>query len=336
MAEEESTTLTAAPATAANAKKHAAMLERLSNRKQSISRSSDSFESTQSFLNRFSESKLSIDSEIVKLHTIAESNLRSDLKSDIERVSISISNLEKLVAENSYFLPSYEVRNSLKLISDLKQTLEQVSSHVAPKKRFAFKNKKASTGPSIEIGSESESESASGTSSIVTVRDSPAFRNEENQILVKDFTDSDIGEFSIEDLKFCEVHLTGCCRALFIHRLYNCKVYVGPVSGSILIDEAEDCVFVLASHQIRIHHTKKSDFFLRVRSRPIIEDSTGLRFAPYCLIYNGIEKDLKDSNLDEETGNWTNVDDFRWLRAVQSPNWSILPENERLNTITIS
>jgi len=123
--------------------------------------------------------------------------------------------------------------------------------------------------------------------------------------------------------------------SLFVHRLRNCRVYAGPVIGSVLIDEAEGCVFVMASHQIRIHNAKGCDFYLRVRSRPIIEDSSGVRFAPYCLSYEGVEEDLRDASLDEETGNWANVDDFRWLRAVQSPNWSLLPENERVRMVNI-
>ncbi|KAL3524796.1 hypothetical protein ACH5RR_013168 [Cinchona calisaya] len=65
----------------------------------------------------------------------------------------------------------------------------------------------------------------------------------------------------------------------------------------------------------------------------IIEDSSGVRFALYCLRYNGIEKELEEANLSEETGNWANVDDFRWLRAVQSPNWSVFPEDERVHMI---
>lgn len=111
---------------------------------------------------------------------------------------------------------------------------------------------------------------------------------------------------------------------------------MGPVTGSVLIEEAEGCVFVMASHQIRIHSARKSDFYLRVRSKPIIEDSNGVRFAPYCLSYPGIEEDLRGAGLDAETGNWENVDDFRWLRAVQSPNWSVLPESERVGIIDVS
>lgn len=164
-------------------------------------------------------------------------------------------------------------------------------------------------------------------------RDSPGFRNKEGEVLIKDFKASGEGEFTISDLRSCEVRLVGPVRALFVHRLRNCRVYAGPVSSSILIEEVEGCVFILASHQIRIHHANESDFYLRVRSRPIIEDCSGVRFAPYCLCYEGIDDDLRETGLEEETGNWGNVDDFRWLRAVQSPNWSVLPENERVDNV---
>ncbi|KAA8546810.1 hypothetical protein F0562_003266 [Nyssa sinensis] len=303
-------------------RKHAAMLERLSNLQQSrvqqsLSRksNSDSFESTQSFLSRFAASKHSIESELTRCRQITDSDSKHDLKSHLEKLSISISDLEKLVAENSYFLPSYEVRTCLKTICELKQTVDNVSSEVVPKKRFAFKNKqtkKAATNALDEPEPEPEPETrdARPQRTGFKVRDSPGFRVKENEVLVKEFRDSEIGEFTISDLNGCEVRLTGCLRALFVHRLRNCK--------------------------IRIHHARGSDFYLRVRSRPIIEDSGDVRFAPYCLCYDGIERDLKESNLDEETGNWANVDDFRWLRAVQSPNWSILLESERLHTVDIS
>ncbi|XP_057970629.1 tubulin-folding cofactor C [Malania oleifera] len=321
-------------------RKHAAMLERLSVRSTSRkpeSDSSSSFESTTSFLTRFSNSKDSIESELARCRLVTDPDSKSHLKSDLDKVSASIAELERLVAENSYFLPSYEVRSSLKTISELKQTLEDLNSELLPKKKFAFRNKNAKK-EQVTLPKDAEAVKSDFKKVGVTVRESPGIRNRENAVLVRNFkcSGSDVGEFTLSDLNGCEVRLIGSLRALFIHRLRNCRVYVGPVFGSILIEEVEGCVFVLASHQIRVHHAKGTDFFLRVRSRPIIEDSSGVRFAPYCLSYEGIEQDLQDSSLEEETGNWANVDDFKWLRAVHSPNWSILPENERIDAVNIS
>lgn len=126
-------------------KKHSLMLERLSNRHQNRLDShrseseSSSFESTSSFFSRFSEMKLSIESQLANSQTAPSDP--AQLKACFEKISASISDLEKLVAENSYFLPSYDVRSSLKTISDLKQSLENLNSQFIPKKKFAFKNK---------------------------------------------------------------------------------------------------------------------------------------------------------------------------------------------------
>ena len=324
-------------------KKHAAMLERLADRNQtrledSLTRrsaeSDPSFESTSSFLSRFEDSKRAIESRIALCRLTAPSD-STEVKPQLDAIASSIADLEKLVAEKSYFLPSYEVRSSLKAISDLRQSVEILSSELVPKKKFSFKNKSQKKKRDPVSNEERGAETVEPEKTNFIVPESPGFRNKTGEVLVRKFEGTELGEFTISDLDSCEVRLIGSVRALFVHHLRNCRVYGGPVTASILIEGVEECVFVMASHQIRIHHAKSTDFYLRVRSRPIIEDSNNVRFAPYCLRYEGIDGDLKSAGLGEETGNWANVDDFRWLRAVQSPNWSVLPENERIGAINI-
>ncbi|XP_068634474.1 tubulin-folding cofactor C [Aristolochia californica] len=332
--------------------KHEAMLERLSNLhqsrlQQSVSRklgseeSSAAFESTQSFLTRFAELKHSVVASLKRCREASDPDSKSSLKSDLECISLAIEDLQRLVAENSYFLPSYEVRSSLKAISDLKESLEVANSELLPRKKFSFRNKPLKKDIIIHnrdahLAPSQINDQLPLVSAAVKIHDSPGLRNTENSVLEKDFRAMEGGDFTLADLNSCEIRLRGRLRTLFVHRLKNCRVFVGPVFGSVLIEEVEDCLFMLASHQIRIHNAKNTNFYLRVRSTPVIEDSCGVRFAPYNLVYDGIEKDLKDSGLEEETGSWANVDDFKWLRAVQSPNWSVLPEEERVCTINIS
>ncbi|KAJ6809380.1 tubulin-folding cofactor C [Iris pallida] len=326
-------------------KKHQAMLDRLANHQARRgsgsgpeSDSAPAFESVSSFLSLFSSAKRSVESDLSRIRTRAPS---SDPKPDLDRVSASISDLERTLAENSYFLPPYELRSSLKSIADLKESLETLASDLVPKKKFSFRKRSnladkaavlaenSAVPEQIDAGTDKRS-GLFGTGSDV-VRDSPGLRNVKGAVLVKNFRVSDegMGEFTLADLDSCEVYLKGRIRALFFNRITNCRIYCGPVLGSILIEEVTGCLFMLASHQIRIHGAKESDFYLRVRSRPIIEDSRGVRFAPYGFSYEGIEEELAGSGLGEETGNWANVDDFKWLRAVQSPNWCVIPEEER-------
>ncbi|KAL2935675.1 Tubulin-folding cofactor C [Bienertia sinuspersici] len=319
-------------------KKHQAMIQRLSNRHQARTRSkeseSPSFESTDSFLSCFSNLKQTINSEINQIEQTPE----SFTKEDLDKVSVLINDLEKLVAENSYHLPSYEVRASLKTVGELKESLEKVSVKLVPKKKFSFKSKAVKQRQPIvgmEKGKVEKPEVVSDDKPSMML-DGPGFKNREREFLVENLKGKDMGEFTLSELDSCEARLIGRSRAIFIHKLKNCKVYAGPALGSVLIDDVEGCVFVLASHQIRIHNARQCDFYLRVRSHPIIEDSSKVRFAPYCLQYDGIEDDLRESRLDEENGSWANVDDFKWLRAVQSPNWSVLPENERIGSFHAS
>ncbi|CAN1223201.1 Tubulin-folding cofactor C [Linum perenne] len=319
---------------AALQKKHQAMIDRLSNRHQSrsISNSNRPLEdnSTASFSSKFTGSKNSLESLLAKSSSFAHDP--SVLRSHLDGISSSIASLEQLVAENSYSLPSYELRSALKSVAELKQSLENVSAELLPKKKFSFRNKSA-TGSKFSAPVQPK-EPEIPTPAFM-IRESPGFRNREKETLTKNFKGLGIGEFTVSGLDSCEVRLTGCVNALFFNRLKNCRVYTGPVIGSVLIEEVEDCVFVLASHQIRIHNARGCDFYLRVRSRPIIEDCSRVRFAPYCLRYDGIEEELKEAGLEEESGKWANVDDFKWLKALQSPNWSVMEESQGVGCIEI-
>ena len=91
-----------------------------------------------------------------------------------------------------------------------------------------------------------------------------------------------------------------------------------------------ESIIATGCQQLRVHHTLKTDFYLHVTSRAIIEDTSEVRFAPYNLQYPGIEEHFLSSGLDRLHNNWTSVDDFNWLAAdTPSPNWKIMEEADR-------
>lgn len=45
---------------------------------------------------------------------------------------------------------------------------------------------------------------------------------------------------------------------------------------------------------------------------------------------------MQVAGLSREANNWDKVDDFNWLASKDlSPNWSILPEDKRTNSIVL-
>jgi tubulin-specific chaperone C len=315
------------PKAAAGNRKHLAMLDRLSKRSSAAAEpSSDPTGASpaEAFLSRFAAAKLAAESALSACRASAGDDAPASL-------AAAAAAIDDIVAEASHALPPYELRSAL----------AAAAAEVRPKKSFSFRNKsKAPKNPPQDPPTLPPPPPAPELPKPApnTILPGFGFRGSEAATLVKDLrasNDKD-GDFTLADLVSCEVHLKGKCRALYVHKLRNCRVYVGAVLGSVLIEDVEGCTFVMAAHQIRIHEARATDFYLRVRSRPIIEDCSGVRFAPHALKYEGIQEDLKDSGLDEETGNWANVDDFKWLRAVQSPNWCLVPEEERIQVVDIS
>ncbi|CAN6278850.1 unnamed protein product [Urochloa humidicola] len=326
-------------------RKHLAMLERLSKRSSSsasaaggASSDSTSASPVEAFLARFAAAKLAAESA---LSSCRASSPGGDAAASLAAAAAAIDDLDRLVAESSHALPAYELRSALSAAADLRAAHRAAASEIRPKKSFSFRNKsRAPKNPpqdpaTVPPPQPPPPEQPKPRDAILP---GFGFRGRNSATLVKDLRGSNDkdGDFTLADLVSCEVYLKGKCRALYVHKLRDCRVFVGAVLGSVLIEDVQGCTFVMAAHQIRIHEARATDFYLRVRSRPIIEDCSGVRFAPHCLNYDGIDKDLKESGLEEETGNWANVDDFKWLRAVQSPNWCLVPEEERSQTIDIS
>ncbi|XP_010003272.1 PREDICTED: tubulin-specific chaperone C, partial [Chaetura pelagica] len=111
----------------------------------------------------------------------------------------------------------------------------------------------------------------------------------------------------------------------------GCTVLCGPVSTSVLVDGCRDCVLALACQQLRTHRTRRCRFYVQVTSRAVIEGCAEVSFAPYTWSYPGIEGDFESSGLDKNKNSWNVVDDFDWLATDQpSPNWSVIPEQERI------
>ncbi|KAJ2557401.1 hypothetical protein EV175_001368 [Coemansia sp. RSA 1933] len=126
---------------------------------------------------------------------------------------------------------------------------------------------------------------------------------------------------SIIDLR----QVSDSLRALNCHRLRNSIVLCGPFAGSATIRNSVNCILVLAVRQMRLENSTHIDTYLHCSSRPIIEKSSAIRFAPYPPQSLAIQSrsSAAGNELLELPNMYANVDDFNWLKRQHSPNWSI-------------
>lgn len=111
---------------------------------------------------------------------------------------------------------------------------------------------------------------------------------------------------------------------LILKNITSSLVVCGHVSGAAHITNVKDSTILVASRQFRMHDSSNCEVYLSIPSRPIIENCSNIRFAPLPEVYT--------SDSDREIDNqWSQVDDFKWLRSEQSPNWNRLDPSKRIS-----
>ncbi|KAK1986471.1 tubulin binding cofactor C [Colletotrichum cereale] len=132
----------------------------------------------------------------------------------------------------------------------------------------------------------------------------------------------------LTDLKGCVVDMslalsgTTSFANLALKNIDKSLIVAGNVTGPAHITGVSDSVIVVSARQVRIHECKNVDIYLHCSSHPIIEDCSNMRFAPLPASFHTPEDPAKNQ--------WDQVDDFKWLKSEPSPNWCILPEEQRL------
>jgi hypothetical protein len=73
--------------------------------------------------------------------------------------------------------------------------------------------------------------------------------------------------------------------SLMLKNINHSLIIAGHVNGPTHITGIEDSVVVVAARQVRIHECKNVAVYLHCTSHPIIEDCSGMRFAPLPEFY---------------------------------------------------
>ncbi|NXP56081.1 TBCC protein, partial [Heliornis fulica] len=257
-----------------------------------------------------------------------------------EEAAARLQGLQKLLTESVRFLAPYEVRQAQEAVARLQGDLAARRQQLQPKKKFAFRALKKEAAPGSEprpaepvrpaaAPPDPGHGPAEGESGGTPLCGFSGTEDKELELGPAELLQRDV---VLSELRGCRVRLRGNVNTLRVRDCPGCTVLCGPVSTSVLVDGCSDCLLVLACQQLRTHRTRDSRFYVQVTSRAVIEDCVKVYFAPYAWSYPGIERDFESSGLDRNRNNWNQVDDFDWLVTDKpSPNWSLIPEQERIS-----
>ena len=278
--------------------------------------------------------------------TTGETNERRARDEKLRETHARVVTLNRECAAASARASAYESRVMGEKTRALRAAFERCADVARPREKFRFKSRgtrrRRSGGGEEEVGGRAvgdtatSGETAAGetaaAAAAVVDDDGPGIRDRSNETIVAtDATEED--DYALERLTDCDVFVFGACRALRAYDLKRCRVYALAVSGSAHVENIVDSVFCVAARQLRAHCARRTRFHARVASRPVVEDSRDVAFAPRVALEDAHasadDELLRKHGLDVENGLWREVDDFLWLRASQSPHWRELEEDAR-------
>jgi len=282
-------------------------------------------EQARSFEVEFQRAKSEIVSQLQSCSELASEKLA--MTKHLDKIAETLQVLQKLVTDSQIFLSTYEKRITNEMLNSLQESLKEMQNKFLPRQRFAFKTRRKEAEKKDVKGKDETDRVAIP---LPTPTNECGFMNRTGEELSKTAEEVEGKDVELHRLKDCTVCIRGNPSTVHITGLSNCVVQLGPVLTSVFVDDCERVTFRLACQQLRIHSSSRCTFYVHVTSRSIIEDSKELHFAPYNWRYEGIDKDFESASMDPAISNWKSIDDFNWLALdVQSPNWSILEENER-------
>lgn len=318
----------------------------------------------QKFYNHFLSSQRDISERIALIPSI--STVAGERQEATDHILAAISRLQNEVADSADFTPAYDRKQYSDGIDKLKGELNAVTREAQPRGRFTFKKRthvdmgQVENDPRLNPGSqplrsgpkEPEKEDDVITDlpvqpgknynlemsqpSSTSIR-KPSFSTARNigidgqtglHILLPHTAAQATAAGSLTNLKKCIVDMsapTGGAPfpSLAMRGIDDSLIVAGRVAGPCHITSIRRSTLVVSARQVRIHECEDVDVYLWCGSHPIIEDCKGMRFAPLPACYMTETEKAADNQ-------WDKVDDFKWLKASESPNWAVMPEADRL------
>ena len=271
---------------------------------------SDPAENQNAFWQNFNAEKRRVMDKVEQAEAAAEAPASDSVAREpatvLKEATMIIAGLQELVARSTIFLPPYDQRLSSDLVVSMHETVAKVRRRVCPQPAFHFTTRRAAPEPLSaliarvrrDVGTTSSAEHLQGDTNAEELDPALSFVDRSGETLVKATGEVNGRDFVLSRLTNCTVFISDTCGAVRADRLENCKVYIGP-TRSLLAEKMEDCTLVVAAQQLRIHSARRCDFLVRMRSGPIIEHSSQVRFAPYGFSYPALAAQMRAFGLHE-------------------------------------
>lgn len=117
-------------------------------------------------------------------------------------------------------------------------------------------------------------------------------------------------QFVANKLDNCKVIVHDFCDSMMFDQCVNCQFVLSAVRGSIFARNCKNCKFAMVCGQFRCRECEECDFFMQVKTGPVVESSKNLRIGCALVSYPELADQMKKARLDPAINIWNDVHDF--------------------------
>ncbi|KAF5339047.1 hypothetical protein D9758_014093 [Tetrapyrgos nigripes] len=305
------------------------------------------------FLTQFQTSRTDLETRLNAAKETTSEGPGTVSKEILDNLSIDFEKISKSLRGAIGLIPKSDQGSCEAQLKGLEKSLEDLRKSSAPKSKFAFKRKPKAEGSTTTsdasttvptttnpptaptLSQDASDESALSSTPNLTL----SSRSKEFLVLhsinglpsaSKSSTTRLRSDLALTDLENCVINLITPpleaaldISAVQIRSLNNCIVLLPKINGSVMVHAIRNCIVLLGCHQFRMHTSQNVDVYLDIRSNPVIEHCSGIRFASYPPSFD-TTSDAGESSLESNLS----VQDFSHIRSRPSPNWSLLSKDE--------
>ena len=147
-------------------------------------------------------------------------------------------------------------------------------------------------------------------------------KDKQNETIVRVPGQINGNQFVAMKLTDCKVIIHDLVDSMTLDNCKNCDFVLSAVRGSIFARNCEKCRFIMVCGQFRCRECFDCDFFMQVKTGPVIESSHDLRIGCALIAYPELLDHMQRAKLDPATNIWNDIHDFT---PGDSPHFELCP-----------
>eukprot|EP00999_Lentomonas_sp_LEN2_P000279 NODE_1274_length_925_cov_109.858396_g1228_i0.p1 GENE.NODE_1274_length_925_cov_109.858396_g1228_i0~~NODE_1274_length_925_cov_109.858396_g1228_i0.p1 ORF type:complete len:307 (-),score=51.70 NODE_1274_length_925_cov_109.858396_g1228_i0:4-885(-) len=247
---------------------------------------------------------------------IDNSSVSPHVRKHILNLDARIQTLKHEFNKACIYLPHYDIATYSKRLNQLATQLLKTEEELIPPTKFRFKSRKKYLDrvkqqetelSSIHNLDEGSPEKQPDSPSLVDDDDTYTLTGRNNDVVCMESLEGSTA-LSVTKVDHCQIFVGQCTQRVYVTNARDTTIVVSPVSGSVFIDQCDNCTFVLFCHQLRIHRSNGIKLVLHVTSNPIMEDCQNIQVSPNTLDYPLKSIQFQNAGLSPDVNKWRHME----------------------------